>query len=131
MELIDKQTLQDHIMSLIPETIDTDAGTHIYLLYKERLKIAKAVADGLICESEDVLTLKSLENRVLVLEHDKKLRDTRDKIMSLFASMQYGQLRTNPERTAYYKSKLNEIFGTSCYQDTDTVRGENNGTSNS
>lgn len=69
----------------------------------------------------------SLENRILVLEHDKKLRDTRDKIMGLFANMQYGKLCTDPERTAYYKSKLNEIFGTSCYQDTDTVRGENDG----
>lgn len=62
----------------------------------------------------------SLENRILVLEHDKKLRDTRDKIMGLFANMQYGKMCTDPERIAYYKSKLNEIFGTGCYQDTDT-----------
>lgn len=45
--------LQDHIMSLIPETIDTDTGTHIYLLYQERLKIAKAVTDGLIHKFEE------------------------------------------------------------------------------
>ena len=44
----DREALQEHIMSLIPETIDTDVGTHIYLLYQERLKIAKAVTDGLI-----------------------------------------------------------------------------------
>ena len=44
----DREALQEHIMSLIPETIDTDAGTHIYLLYQERLKIAKAVTDGLV-----------------------------------------------------------------------------------
>lgn len=47
MELTDKQALQEYIMSLIPDTIDTDAGTHIYLLPQERLKIAKVVADGL------------------------------------------------------------------------------------
>lgn len=40
--------LQEHIVGLIPETIDTDAGTHIYLLYQERLKIAKAITDGLM-----------------------------------------------------------------------------------
>ena len=34
---------------------------------------------------------------------------------------------TQAQRTAYYKSKLNEIFGTGCYQDTDTVLGENDG----
>lgn len=46
----DREALQEHIMSLIPETIDTDVGTHIYLLYQERLKIAKAVTDGLTGE---------------------------------------------------------------------------------
>ena len=66
----------------------------------------------------------SLENRVLVLEHDKKLRDTRDRIMSLFASMQYGKLCTDPDRTAYYKQKLNEIFGSGTYQDTDCITKE-------
>ena len=44
----DRDALQEHIMSLIPETIDTDAGTHIYLLYQERLKIARVVTDGLL-----------------------------------------------------------------------------------
>ena len=44
----DRDALQEHIMNLIPETIDTDAGTHIYLLYQERLKIARAVTDGLL-----------------------------------------------------------------------------------
>lgn len=44
----DRDALQEHIMSLIPETIDTDAGTHIYLLYQERLKIAEAIAAGFI-----------------------------------------------------------------------------------
>ena len=52
MKLTDKQALQEYIMSLIPETIDTDVGTHIYLLYQERLKIAKAVTDGLVLEEE-------------------------------------------------------------------------------
>lgn len=51
MELTNKQALQEYIMSLIPDTIDTDVGTHIYLLPQERLKIAKAVTDGLIGES--------------------------------------------------------------------------------
>lgn len=115
----DREALQEHIMSLIPETIDTDAGTHIYLLYQEHLKIAKVVTDGL------VRPLESLENRILVLEHDKKMRDIRDKVTSLFATMQYGTLGTSPERTAHYKQKLNEIFGSGTYQDTDSVRGEN------
>lgn len=44
----DREALQEHIMSLIPETIDTEAGTHIYLLYQERLKIAEAIATGFI-----------------------------------------------------------------------------------
>lgn len=48
----DREALQEYIMSLIPETIDTDVGTHIYLLYQERLKIAKAVADGFVLEEE-------------------------------------------------------------------------------
>ena len=52
MKLTDKQALQEYIMSLIPETIDTDVGTHVYLLYQERLKIAKAVTDGLIHKFE-------------------------------------------------------------------------------
>lgn len=50
---IAREALQEHIMSLIPETIDTDAGTHIYLLYQERLKIAKAVTDGLVGLSKE------------------------------------------------------------------------------
>lgn len=53
MKLSDKQALQEHIMNLIPETIDTDAGTHIYLSYQERLKIAKAVTDGLVRPSKE------------------------------------------------------------------------------
>lgn len=44
----DREALQEHIMSLIPETIDTDAGTHIYLLHQERFEIAKAVTNGLM-----------------------------------------------------------------------------------
>ena len=79
--------------------------------------LARKCIDG-----EEVL---SLENRILVLEHDKRIRDTRDKITSLFASIQYGKMCTDPERTAYYKQKLNEIFGSGAYQDTDSVRGEN------
>ena len=50
MGLVDKQALQEHIISLIPETIDTDAGMHIYLSYQERLKIAEAIAAGLIAD---------------------------------------------------------------------------------
>ena len=69
----------------------------------------------------------SLENRILVLEHDKRQREIREKVMSIFASMQYGKMRTDPERTAYYKQKLNEIFSSGTYQDTDSVRGESDG----
>lgn len=56
----DREALEKRIMSLIPETIDTDAGTHIHLLCQERLKIAKAVTDG--------------------LEHDKESKDIVDNI---------------------------------------------------
>lgn len=76
--------------------------------------LARKFIDG-----EEVL---SLENRILVLEHDKKARDIRDKVMSLFATMQYGTLGMSPERTAYCKQKLNEIFGSGTYQDTDSVK---------
>jgi hypothetical protein len=48
VEVSNRANLQEHIMSLIPDTIDTDAGTHIYLLYQERLKIAEAIAAGFI-----------------------------------------------------------------------------------
>lgn len=53
MKLTDKQALQEHIMSLIPETVDTEAGTHICLLHQERLKIAKVVTDGLVHRLEE------------------------------------------------------------------------------
>ena len=49
----DKEALEERIMSLIPETIDTDAGTHIHLLCQERTKIAKAVAEGLVHRLEE------------------------------------------------------------------------------
>lgn len=62
------------------------------------------------------------ERRITALEQDKKVRDTRDRVMSLFASMQYGKLCTDPERTEYYKLKLNEIFGDKAYVDTDSVK---------
>ena len=48
-----REALEEHIMSLIPETIDTDAGTHICLLHQERFKIAKAVAEGLVHRLEE------------------------------------------------------------------------------
>lgn len=69
-------------------------------------------------DKEDVL---SLENRILVLEHDKEIRDMRDKITNLFANMQYGKCLSDKERVAYYKLKLNEIWGAENYQDTDSV----------
>lgn len=79
--------------------------------------LARKCIDG-----KDALSLESLENRILALERDKKARDIRDKVMSLFANMQYGKLCTDPERTLYYKQKLNEIFGSGAYQDTDSVK---------
>ncbi len=65
-----------------------------------------------------------IEKRILVLENDKKLRDTRDRVMSLFANMQYGKLCVDKERTEYYKLKLNEIFGAKAYTDTDEVKSD-------
>lgn len=76
--------------------------------------LARKFVDG-----EDFL---SLENRVLVLEHDKAMRNARSKIEALFANMQYGKICSDPVRIAYYKSKLNEIFGSGMYQDTDAVK---------
>lgn len=49
----DREALEERIMSLIPETIDTDAGTHICLLQQERIKIAKVITDGLVHRLEE------------------------------------------------------------------------------
>ena len=102
-------------------------GTHYRLTFITTEKNNFLAMQNLARKFIDGEEYSSLENRILALEHDKKLRDTRDKIMSLFANMQYGKMCTDIERTAYYKSKLNEIFGTGCYQDTDMIRGENDG----
>lgn len=67
----------------------------------------------------------SLENRILVLEHDKRMRDIRDKIELLLANTKYG-MYTDQERTTGYKQKLNEIFGSGIYKDTDSIAKESN-----
>lgn len=69
----------------------------------------------------------SLENRILVLEQDKRIRDIRDKIERLLANVKYGKSCTDPEQTAYYKQKLNEIFGSGAYKDTDISKEANDG----
>lgn len=86
--------------------------------------ITDVLEDCLRCIRE--LTNKGLleqlinnERRIAKLEEDKKVRDTRDRVMSLFNSMCYGKMANEPARTAYYKSKLNEIFGSGAYVDTD------------
>ena len=108
------------------QTDISDNGTRYRLTFVTTEKNNFLAMQDLARKFIDGKEYLSLENRILVLEHDKKLRDTRDRIMTLFANMQYSKLCTDPERTAYYKSKLNEIFGTNCYQDTDTLLGENN-----
>lgn len=109
----------------------SDNGTGYRLIFITTEKNNFLAMQDLARKFVDGKEYLSLENRILVLEHDKRRREIREKVMSIFASMQYGKLCTSPERIAYYKSKLNEIFGTSCYQDTDTVRGESDGTDNS
>ena len=86
--------------------------------------ITDVLEDCLRCIRE--LTNKGLleqlinnERRIAKLEEDKKLRDVRDSVMNLFNNMQYSKLCKDPERTEYYKLKLNEIFGSGVYQDTD------------
>ena len=79
--------------------------------------ITDVLEDCLMCIRE--LTSKGLleqlinnERRIAKLEEDKKLRDVRDSVMSLFNNMCYGKMTNTPARTAHYKLKLNEIFGT-------------------
>lgn len=38
-----------------------------------------------------------IEKRILVLENDKKAREVRDRVMGLFANMQYGKLCDSKE----------------------------------
>lgn len=76
-----------------------------------------------LLEKVDSLSI-GIEKRILVLENDKKMREIREKVMSLFTNCQYGKLHGNKEQTEYYKQKLNEIFGAKVYIDTDSVRGE-------
>lgn len=64
---------------------------------------------------------KLLSERITKLEHDNEMRKTREKVMSLFSSMRYGTFASR-EHMEYYKGKLNEIFGTGNYQDTDSVK---------
>lgn len=78
--------------------------------------ITDVLEDCLMCIRE--LTSKGLleqlinnERRIAKLEEDKKLRDVRDSVMSLFNNMRYGKLGADSVRTEYYKLKLNEIFG--------------------
>ena len=89
--------------------------------YKYVLEVLK---DALTCLREFktkgiIESIIDHERRIAALEQDKKRRDIRDKVMGLFANMQYGKLSEDPERTKYYKLKLNEIFGSGTYQDTD------------
>jgi hypothetical protein len=78
-----KNIIYEHIMSLIPETIDTDAGTHIYLLYQERLKIAEAVTDGLVrpfqvynLQMEEFMDkLTTIDMPLVVLEQIRELEE--------------------------------------------------------
>lgn len=74
-----------------------------------------------LLEKVDPRNKDSIEKRLLILENWQKVRDMRDKIMSLFSSMTYGKLADTPARVDYYKAQINEIFGTP-YVDTDSVK---------
>ena len=86
--------------------------------------VLDVLKDALTCLREFktkgiIETIVDHERRIAALEQDKKRRDIRDKVMGLFDNMQYGKLGADPERTKYYKLKLNEIFCSGAYQYTD------------
>ena len=70
--------------------------------------------------------IELLSERITKLEHDNEMRKTREKVMSLLSSMRYGTFASR-EQMEYYKGKLNEIFGTGNYQDTDSVKQDGYG----
>lgn len=109
----------------------SDNGTRYRLIFITTEKNNFLAMQDLARKFIDGEEYLSLENRILMLEHDKRRREIREKVMGLFANMQHGKLNISPERTAYYESKLNEIFGAKTYVDTDSVRGESDGTDNS
>lgn len=68
-----------------------------------------------------------IEKRILVLENDKKVRDMRERVLSMFANMTYGKcgdVTISREKLEYYKIKLNEIFGAKAYTDTDGMKAK-------
>ena len=67
------------------------------------------------------VTKDSLEKRLIKLEAWQERTRIQNKVMSLFANMQYGKLGQKEVDMAYYKMKLNEIFGNN-YTDTDSVK---------
>lgn len=68
VEVSNRANLQDHIMSLIPDTIDTDAGTHVYLLYQERLKIAEAIAAGFIKPIKPIKPIEEFVDKLATID---------------------------------------------------------------
>ena len=63
-----------------------------------------------------------LEKRVLQLENWREKCHLQQRVQSLFANMHYGKLGSKEIDYEYYRMKINEIFGTESYQDTDSVR---------
>lgn len=64
----------------------------------------------------------TLEERVRQLEMWREKLKIQDKITSFMTSMRYGTLRDTPLDREYLRLKINEIFGTGDYTDTDSVK---------
>ena len=62
VEVSNRANLQDHIMSLIPDTIDTDAGTHTSIFcirndsksQKQSLQVSSSLLSITICPSKSL-----------------------------------------------------------------------------
>lgn len=64
----------------------------------------------------------NLEERVRQLEMWREKLKIQNKVASFMMSMRYGRLGDTPLDKEYLQLKLNEIFGTGDYTDTDSVK---------
>lgn len=63
-----------------------------------------------------------IEERVAKLEAWREKLRIQNKVASFMTSMRYGKLGDTPLDKEYLRLKLNEIFGTGDYTDTDSVK---------
>ena len=66
----------------------------------------------------------NLEERVRQLEMWREKLRIQNKVTSFMMSMRYGRLGDTPLDKEYLQLKLNEIFGTGDYTDTDSVKSD-------